>query len=548
MRKDINKDIFRCLTFLLVGMLIFNILQYVFIPKRPPYDNKTFDEGKMRYYLGEERNNIEVLIFGTSHPARGIFPMEMYESYGIKSYNLSTTIQPLEVTYYMLQEATKSQRPKVIVWDVSNLYINYEDSACWKLAMDDMPIGKNKKFLVERYMEIYNNEGESFIDLMFPLLEYHTRWKELVKQDFSMLRNNKHYFAKGGQINSTINKGFSVDYMNSITDELKQNTIKDIYEYKEEEFCESHEDNALYDIYIDDSNLEWILRIKQMCDANNIQLLAVKVPSVYDPYFYSSAWTTERCEKTHMVCEKYGIVYYDLLYDTDINFDYEKDSFDSGMHLNLYGAQKVSANLGNYLKEHYELSEEHNEQWDKDLMSYQKVRKIALLELEQDFTTYINLLADEYKDKMIFMATSGYNIAAGLNEADKAALKTLGLRIDFSGESGNSFIAVIDNGKVKYEALSNRALDYSGVCDKSKKNYNLCSDGRRIGSIKLNGGEYVVGADGLNIVVYDDERGLVLDSVNFDTCAEYHTPIRNDNMINQMEQAFESYIMEVEDR
>ncbi len=51
----------------------------------------------------------------------------------------------------------------------------------------------------------------------------------------------------------------------------------------------------------------------------------------------------------------------------------------------------------------------------------------------------------------------------------------------------------------------------------------------------------------MNIVVYDDERGLVLDSVGFDTCMEYHTPIRNNEMINNLEEEFEYYIMEVED-
>lgn len=551
MGKYFGKYFFKSLLFLAIGIFIFGILQYIFMPKRFPYEKK-YEAGKINYYLGEEKNTLDVLICGTSHPARGILPMEMYESYGIKSYNLATSAQPLEATYYILREAIKTQKPKVVIWDISNLYLDDIDSSYWKMVMDEMLIGENKKLLATEYMVNFNNEeeDESLVDLLFPLIQYHARWKELTEQDFNLIRSNKHYFGKGGQIASVIYGGISVGDMNSMADELMRNTTKDMYEYSGEEFRVFHEEDILHHGDVVGSDMEWVLKIKQLCDANDIQLLAVKVPSVYAPASYSSAWTIEKYNRTRMLCEEYGIVYYDLLYDADISFDQEKDSRDAGKHLNLYGAQKVSANLGNYLKEHYDLSEERNEQWDKDLMSYQKVRKVALLELEQDFASYINMLASEYHDKMIFMAASD-EMTYGLNDTDKDALRALGLRTDFSGAYRNSYIAVIDDGAVKYEALSNRDLDYSGTCNKSKKNYNLHSDGYWTGSkasIELDENEYGVGGRGLHIVVYDDDRGLVLDSVVFDTYKEYHTPFRNSDMINQLEEEFECYIMEVEDR
>ena len=52
----------------------------------------------------------------------------------------------------------------------------------------------------------------------------------------------------------------------------------------------------------------------------------------------------------------------------------------------------------------------------------------------------------------------------------------------------------------------------------------------------------------MNIVVYDDSRDLVLDSVAFDTWEEVHTPTRNNGRINGFAEAFEQYIMEVEDK
>ena len=65
---------------------------------------------------------------------------------------------------------------------------------------------------------------------------------------------------------------------------------------------------------------------------------------------------------------------------------------------------------------------------------------------------------------------------------------------------------------------------------------------------RSDGTEYAVNTRGMNIVVYDDSRDLVLDSVAFDTWEEVHTPTRNNGRINGFAEAFEQYIMEVEDK
>lgn len=93
--KYCSKIIFKILTFVIIGIFIFAILQKIFIPKRFPYD-KSNDTGKLRYFIGEEENSVDLLVLGTSHSSRGILPMEMYELYGIKSYNLSTSVSRLK--------------------------------------------------------------------------------------------------------------------------------------------------------------------------------------------------------------------------------------------------------------------------------------------------------------------------------------------------------------------------------------------------------------------------------------------------------------------
>ena len=64
-------------------------------------------------------------------------------------------------------------------------------------------------------------------------------------------------------------------------------------------------------------------------------------------------------------------------------FDWTTDTKDAGSHLNLSGAQKATAYLGAYLKEHYDLPDRRLDSsyafWKDDIARYQELRaeKIA---------------------------------------------------------------------------------------------------------------------------------------------------------------------------
>lgn len=532
--------------FLIIGVLIFFVFQSIFVPKRFAYV-KSYDAGKLAGYYTEEPNSIDVLICGTSHVSKGILPMELYEKFGIRAYNLGMSKQPIEATYYVISEALKTQKPKVIVYDVSKLYGDDYEYALF--AVDEMKIGKNKVALSQKYLDKTQSDT-SMVNLLFPFFQYHSRWNELSDEDFTYALRDRPYYGKGGQIVSNVLGSYvSLEQMNLKAAELMQSTEKTSYIYDAGVYSEEREEQVLYSAEVPNKNLEWFLKIKELCETNNIQLLAVKVPSIYMPQIYSSAWTEEKYHAVRTLCEEYDISYYDLQYDADVNIDWNYDSSDGGQHLNINGAQKVSLNLGEYLKDYYELSDKRSEQWDKDLQSYQKTRKIAKLESQQDFISYINLLANEYQDKVIFISVAE-DMAAGLTEADIVALRTLGLQTDFSNAYQYSYVAVIEYGEVKYEELSNRDLEYSGYIDKSGKNYTIYSSGyntRSSANIKLEGEQIAVDHVGMNIVVYDAERDLVMDSVCFDMALEEHTVIRNGSKTTKFLEAFEKYSVEEAD-
>jgi len=542
----ILKQTIKSFLFLIIGCLIFIVAQRIVVPKRFVYI-KSYDAGKLAGYYLERPDSIDAIICGTSHSSKAILPMELYETYGIKAFNLSTSRQPIEVTYFVISEALRTQKPKVVIYDVSRLYGDDYDYAMF--VVDEMKAGKNKVALSRKYLDKTQSDM-SVADLLLPFFRYHTRWKELSEEDFTYALRDNLYYGKGGQIVSNVlSSDASLEQMNLEAAKLIQNTEKVRCIYKEGIYEEERQEQVLYSTKVPDENLEWFLKIKELCEINDIQLLAVKVPSIYMPQIYGSAWTEEKYHTVRALCDTYGIAYYDLQYDTDINIDWDFDSSDGGQHLNINGAQKASFHLGKYLKEHYKLSDIRSEQWDKDLMSYQKARDVAKLEAEQDFISYIKLIANKYQNKVILISVAG-DMAAGLTQEDIAALRLLGLQTDFSNAYQYSYAAVIENGKVRYEELSNRDLEYSGQIDKSGKNYTIYSSGyntRPSANIRIDDNQIAVDNIGMNIVVYDAERSLVIDSVCFNTSLREHTVSRNDSKIAGFLEAFERYIAEKEE-
>ena len=71
-----------------------------------------------RYYK-YPKNTFDVTFLGASLVLYGIYPIELYDKYGIAAYNLSTGNQSLEASYYLAKEAIEKDHPSLIVLDCS---------------------------------------------------------------------------------------------------------------------------------------------------------------------------------------------------------------------------------------------------------------------------------------------------------------------------------------------------------------------------------------------------------------------------------------------
>lgn len=135
----------------------------------------------------------------------------------------------------------------------------------------------------------------------------------------------------------------------------------------------------------------------------------------------------------------------------------------------------------------------------------------------ENLVEYLELLNGR-KNCAVFLAIKDEGTAA-LTEEICIALQQLGIRTVLMEYFRNSFCAVVDNGIVT-EEVAGKMLSKEGILSDGQTRYEIVSagyDSGNMASIKLNGKEFAVDSRGLNIVVYDTEKGCVIDSVCFDT-------------------------------
>ena len=525
-----KKNVIKLTVFLGILGVFFWGAQRIVMPKYY-YPNTTVAEAASRIYRGfldEEKDSIEAIFAGTSHMTYSVSPVELYEEYGFTSYNLASARQPLAVARYALQTALKTQDPKVFVLDVSSLFTDFYDGAGFKYVTEQVPLSAEKLQLLQE-MSTLSDDEDDMVSGLFPMINYHSRWKELDENDFTYLKDSDHFFTKGYYLNvKEIPSYIDVDYMNNEAQEMIADNLKVTYTWEEQQLSTEKEDDELYEANVSDYNLQVLLDIADICEENGVKLLLVKIPVVDSPAMYMSSWTEKRSAVVKEIAEEYKLDYLDMVYDVDCGIEWLTDTADGGGHLNFLGAEKVTHILGQYLVENYKLEQQEYTAWDKDTKLYDDLKNVASLEMETDFYQYMSKLKSDFADKTVFIVCTN-EMSNGLSEREISLLRSMGFNADYENGYRQSYIAVMENGEVTFEQMSNRAIKKKGTVGDSVE-YVLYSAGHYVGStsgIKIGGETFGTNQIGLNIVVYDQDKDIVLDEVNFNTFAEEHEAIRN---------------------
>ena len=129
-----------------------------------------------------EENTVDCIYIGSSVVQRGSVTPIAWRDHGIASYSFATGTQPFVLIRYIMEEAQKTQDPKLFVVELKSI-CKYPDDI---VDVSVRRVVDNMKPSMTRYRAIravteYAKGGKNNIDTTglsyyFPLLKYHSRW------------------------------------------------------------------------------------------------------------------------------------------------------------------------------------------------------------------------------------------------------------------------------------------------------------------------------------------------------------------------------------
>lgn len=269
-------------------------------------------EGAMIGEYYDERKDHDVIFIGDCEVYSNFSPRVLWEERGINSYIRGSAEQLLWQSYYILEETLRYETPKAVVFSVLAMMFNEPQKESYnRMTLDGMRWSPSKVGGILASMR----EEEHFIEYVFPILRYHSRWNQLTREDFT-------YFLKRDKV------AFNGYYLR--TDVLPAENVP--------------EGRPLADYRFGDNAYQWLDKMTELCREKGVELILVKAPSLY-PYWYEE-WDRQMEEYASL----HGLKYYNFLDRTEeIGLDYSTDTYDAGLHLNLSGAEKLSSYFGELL-------------------------------------------------------------------------------------------------------------------------------------------------------------------------------------------------------
>ncbi len=325
-----------------------------------------------------DETDIDVLLLGASHIRHGIFPMELWRDYGITSYNIAGNGSTIPVSCWVLVNALDYKTPKVVVMDVFDIWPNRVCSNMWGQVQDQFdafPLSVNKYRMVKDLFndkELTDGEGVSIYDrrweLLFNMGAYHTRWKDLLEEDFY---SKSEFEEMSGVWKGAAPLGGVVERQKHVYDPLAE-----------------YEPDKLATTYL--------LKIIDLCKERGIELLLLNTG--FDCGDESKTFH----DSVYGIASEHGITYIDLT-QKEYLFNFETDLSDTGenTHVNYSGAMKFTKYLGSELRKEFSLEDHRGDlaysKWNEDYDKYVE-SKHDYLKKQKDLKNYLSFLYDkDYK-------------------------------------------------------------------------------------------------------------------------------------------------------
>ncbi len=310
----------------------------------------------------EHSDSYDVLFFGNSHMANGVFPMELWNDYGIVSYNLAGFGLPMPAIYWVMKNALDESEPALVIIDCYNLAS--EEKAGRKEMLhaqtDHLPLSFHK---IQMINDLIEEPGER-LEFIWNFAAYHDRWWDLDQADFE------------GKVN--VQKGAEIAFDVVSPNKMAQRPEKAVE--------------------VDSVGVEYLRRMIEECQNRNIEVMLTYLP------FPASEEDWEEALYVEDIAREYEVSYINFL-DLSV-VDLAVDCSDKNSHLNGSGGRKVTAYIGKYIDEHYNIADHRGEGayagWEEDYRQYTRY-KLDVMAQTETLDKYLMMLADPAFDCCIYV-------------------------------------------------------------------------------------------------------------------------------------------------
>ncbi len=288
MKSTVNHTL-RALVFILILLLLMTGVSYAMMP-RDNTEAQWNHDVSANAFRAEPAYTLDTAFFGDSEVYNGIMPLYIWNQEGITSYCCSSSKQNLWYTFQLMLDVFQTQSPKIVFLEVSTIL---------------------RYFTLDNFL-LHGAE------VLWPVLKYHDRWKIISVADmfaetqYTYIHNEKGYH-------------FSKDINPARTDQYGKPS------------------SAYHQISM--INRLYVQSIVALCRSRNIELVLISIPSTKN-------WNMSKHNSIEKLADELGLTFLDMnLMTNEVPIDWSHDTRDKGDHLNIYGAQKVSAYLGRYLRD-----------------------------------------------------------------------------------------------------------------------------------------------------------------------------------------------------
>ncbi len=478
-------------------------------------------------YYTYEPGTFDVILIGPSLMKNGVQPVELWENYGIAAYNLACGNQSLPCSYYLLKDAISRDHPELVVLEVtyaedggltrSDDFVHY--------ITDRMPW--NDRYRYEMIQALIPETER--LEFYLPFYSFHSRWKEITAEDF-------------------VNDDYQDDTLGGV---LYSRTVS-----KSAQLFERYDaDGSLQEI-----PRQYLQKIINLCKENETELLLISCP-------VSSA--NGDCDEAHFNARRSvmrevaalaadeNVTFLNFLETPDALYLDGYRDYSDGVHLNMFGAAKLTDFLGSYISQNYSsVSDKRTDAdtaavLDKVSERYEKTKRSRAISTANRGDVAMEILSSYRRDEdLIYVVVGSELSAADLSSDLTTGLQELGLTLSAKASPGydaesedaetaaasRNLLAVIDGGVVCEQQVSTAltGLRYEGTVDGLRIKLSaagfLDEAGERLPQdytffrgdttyteeeISLQGGIYSFDEAGLRIAVYSKETGSLIDCMNF---------------------------------